>query len=255
MDTIFNTAGRHTLLTKIATLLEANAHRYIPGKILPSIIHELNNQLNIMAFALELLEDMNVAGAISDESARRQTQLGYCTSAQERISSLLRALRELSREHQTRLITFDLGSALEELVHLLSCSYKDRVGLTLCRRAAIQVYADPGQVRRAVFELILNALEVSPSGSIVEILSEPIAQLAVIRIADRGPGYSASHATESPLHLESPDHLHLGMGLWLARKTAMEYGGSVTLHQRPDGGSVCTFTLPLVSAGEPTRSA
>ena len=199
MDTIFNTAGRHTLLTKIATLLEANAHRYIPGKILPSIIHELNNQLNIMAF--------------------------------------------------------DLGSALEELVHLLSCSYKDRVGLTLCRRAAIQVYADPGQVRRAVFELILNALEVSPSGSIVEILSEPIAQLAVIRIADRGPGYSASHATESPLHLESQDHLHLGMGLWLARKTAMEYGGSVTLHQRPDGGSVCTFTLPLVSAGEPTRSA
>ena len=96
-----------------------------------------------------------------------------------------------------------------------------------------------------------NALEFSPSDSVVAV--ELVASASGIRltVTDDGPGipgYALERVFDRFYSLPRPDtgRKSSGLGLSIVREIARLHGGEIELENRPAGGARATLTLPPV---------
>jgi len=110
-------------------------------------------------------------------------------------------------------------------------------------------YMEPGLVRLAVRNLLINATRYAPEGTQVTLrLLDSESPLAlVIEVADLGPGLPP--ARESQVNTDSPQGPPSvlpgqGLGLHIVRRVADMHGGSLRWRANTPQGSVFTLTLP-----------
>ncbi len=115
----------------------------------------------------------------------------------------------------------------------------------------LPVEADPAALRRALGNLIANAVKYG-GGARVKAFAE--AGRAVVTVEDDGPGLSDDEleAVFEPFHRAEPSRSRetggAGLGLTVARQAARAHGGEVTLANRPEGGLLARLDLPLKPA-------
>lgn len=129
----------------------------------------------------------------------------------------------------------------------------------MCRARSVQVSphledvptlaVDAALVRRAVENLLSNALKYAPAGSIVDVWLARAGAGAVIRVEDRGPGIA------QPVRDRMFEKFctvakgaggaarGFGLGLYLVRLVAAAHGGTAAAADRDGGGTVATLTL------------
>ncbi|SEE84985.1 sensor histidine kinase [Jiangella alba] len=104
---------------------------------------------------------------------------------------------------------------------------------------------DDATVRRAVANLVDNAVRHAPSGSVVSVAAERRGPELAVVVTDHGPGIPEAdlpHVFEPFWH--GRDGPGTGLGLPIARQIALAHGGDVTLTSAADGvGCVATLTL------------
>jgi signal transduction histidine kinase len=120
------------------------------------------------------------------------------------------------------------------------------------------VAADEGALRRAVTNLLMNALKHAASGRSVAVDVRAASSTAgagvEIAVTDKGPGipaedlshifepfYRGRHATEQQIHGN-------GLGLSLVQRIAEANGGRVTVKSAPGAGATFTLHLPAAPA-------
>ena len=120
------------------------------------------------------------------------------------------------------------------------------------------VAADEGALRRAVTNLLMNALKHAASGRSVAVDVRPASpssgSAVEIAVTDRGPGipaedlghifepfYRGRPATEQQIHGN-------GLGLSLVQRIAEAHGGRVTVKSAPGAGATFTLHLPAAPA-------
>lgn len=112
------------------------------------------------------------------------------------------------------------------------------------------VEADPAALRRALANLIANAVQYGGAAR-VKALSQ--GGRAVITVEDDGPGLGEAELESvfEPFHRAERSRSRqtggAGLGLTVARQAARAFGGDVTLTNRSDGGLCARLTLPLVA--------
>ena len=117
---------------------------------------------------------------------------------------------------------------------------------------ALGVEADPAALRRALANLIANAVKY---GGAARVKAFAMDGRAVITVEDDGPGLPEDEleAVFEPFHRaersRSRETGGAGLGLTVARQAARAHGGDVTLTNRSNGGLVARLDLPLASAG------
>jgi signal transduction histidine kinase len=97
---------------------------------------------------------------------------------------------------------------------------------------------------RALHNLIVNAIEASPPGSTVELVSGRSDGEAWVEVRDRGPGLDPKLADRVFEPYMSTKNRGSGLGLSLVRDIARQHKGNVTLVDREEGGAVARLTLP-----------
>ena len=116
---------------------------------------------------------------------------------------------------------------------------------------ALPVEADPAALRRALGNLIANAVKY---GGAARVKAFALDGRAVITVEDDGPGLPEDEleAVFEPFHRaersRSRETGGAGLGLTVARQAARAHGGDVTLTNRSEGGLVARLDLPLASA-------
>jgi signal transduction histidine kinase len=120
------------------------------------------------------------------------------------------------------------------------------------------VAADEGALRRAITNLLMNALKHAASGRSVAVDVRAAASATApgveIAVSDRGPGipsedlghifepfYRGRRATEQQIHGN-------GLGLSLVKRIADAHGGRVTVKSAPGAGATFTLHLPAAPA-------
>jgi signal transduction histidine kinase len=98
---------------------------------------------------------------------------------------------------------------------------------------------------RALHNLLVNAIEASPPGSVVELESGRADREAWVEVRDRGPGLDPALAPRVFEPYVSNKNRGSGLGLSLVRDIATQHRGSVTLVNRDGGGARARLTLPL----------
>ena len=111
--------------------------------------------------------------------------------------------------------------------------------------SALQVTPHP-TIDQAILNLINNACDASPQ--FVEIFFKVSNATLEIRISDHGAGIDPivlQHVGE-PYNSSGKDE-GLGLGLFLAHTTFDRFGGSLSLYNQKEGGTLTCINLPLLS--------
>ena len=108
----------------------------------------------------------------------------------------------------------------------------------------LTIEADYDAIKQVVFNLLLNALEVtSPGGEVTCYVAQSGFEL-VITVEDRGPGLPAS-AADCLRPFFTTKKNGTGLGLAVCQKIARAHGGFVDLRNRDGGGCQATMVLPI----------
>jgi len=137
-----------------------------------------------------------------------------------------------------------VGAALQRLEPLLG-GRPVRVNLRVLPLVAV----DDVLLEQVVYNLLENAVKHAPSSTPIEIEARAGEHEVEVSIADRGPGLSPGSEEQvfEKFYRGAPSRRAGGVGLGLAicRGIVEAHGGRLRAANRPDGGAVFAFTLPL----------
>jgi signal transduction histidine kinase len=120
------------------------------------------------------------------------------------------------------------------------------------------IRGDADQLRRALFNLVQNAIKYSPNGGEILIAGEIASPNAVVvRVIDQGIGiapgeedriFDRFHRSDNRL---SRTTAGVGLGLYITRSIVQGHGGRIWAQSAgPGRGSVFTMLLPIGPSGE-----
>ncbi len=124
---------------------------------------------------------------------------------------------------------------------------------------ALGVIVDRDRLKRALTNILDNALRYSPPGTPIQ-LAWAAADASTVRITveDQGPGIDASvlpHIFEPGIRgtpaADSPDD-GAGLGLTIARRLLEHQDAALTIQNRPTGGVLVSLTLQRAPSASPT---
>jgi signal transduction histidine kinase len=201
--------------------------------MLAGIAHEIRNPLGgIDLFAGLLAEEMKGSPA-AEHAARIQKELGT-------LQGIVEDFLDFARVRPLALEPVEAAGFASEVAEL-SRPLAEEQGVRLAASGEGTLNADRERLRRAVLNLVRNAIEASPRGETVE-LSIPGG--AEIRVADRGPGLTPEAREKLFSPFFSTKERGTGLGLPLARKVAAAHGGSLELVSREGGGTLARLAVP-----------
>jgi signal transduction histidine kinase/PAS domain-containing protein len=153
---------------------------------------------------------------------------------------------EAGQRRSTELVLVD--KVIESIVATLRAESPDMVLVVrpLPRHLVFQIV--PQYLAQILHNLVENARKYSPPGSEIELGATEKGSWVEISVADRGIGIKDPGALFQPFGRE--DHAEkmasgMGLGLSVCRTLVEAQSGRIWAEQRPGGGSVFSFTLPI----------
>jgi two-component system, NtrC family, nitrogen regulation sensor histidine kinase NtrY len=202
--------------------------------------HEIKNSLTPIRLTME-------------EIAARQAGIGgefYQQAAQivvDEVSSLerrVRAFSEFSSEPPVSPRTLDVNALLEERIALLRAAHPEVVYSTRLSSQLPKVFADEDLIKGVLTNLLENAAQaVRPGGVVLGVTASECGRVA-IEVHDSGPGVSPQARTTLFEPSISFKRGGMGLGLSIARKSALLAGGDILLVQGELGGAAFRVLLP-----------
>jgi len=221
-------------------------------QLLRDISHELRSPLARLNVALEL------AGQRAGENARQPLQ--RIGRESERLNELIGEILTLTRlENGVQDLPMEQFS-LAEMVNLIAddARYEARNrhrGVTMTAADRMKVHGSRELLRRALENIIRNAVRHTRENSSVEILvtegNDQDEKKAVITVRDYGPGVpeaALSHLFEPFYRVEDARDRQSGgsgLGLAIAEQAIRGHNGTITAANADQGGLIVTVTLPL----------
>ena len=104
-------------------------------------------------------------------------------------------------------------------------------------------------IEQVLINLLDNALKYTPPGSPIALTAWATEEAGTVEVADRGPGlppgeeqriFDKFYRVQRP-----PMPSSTGLGLTICRGLVEAHGGQMWAENRPGGGTVVRFTLPL----------
>ncbi len=223
------------------------------GQLSASIAHEINNPLaGILTFAK--LVSRQLDGAVADEATRATMKRNLALVEREagRCSAIVRNLLDFARERPLKLEPVDANAAVEESLQLIGHKLS-LTGHRLERRLGDvpAVLADFGELRQAVVNLALNAMEaMGPQGRLlVETRALPGGQAVEIAVEDDGPGVPAALLGKVFDPFFTTKERGTGLGLSVVYGIVQRHGGKVTVEQVLPHGARFVLRLPTAVPG------
>jgi signal transduction histidine kinase len=106
------------------------------------------------------------------------------------------------------------------------------------------VLADQGMLRRAVLNLVLNAIDAMPDGGCLTATSYDGVGSVELEIADSGTGLSEEARNRAFEPFYSTKSHGTGLGLAIVDRIAEAHGGEVLAANCPEGGAAFTLRFP-----------
>jgi signal transduction histidine kinase len=107
-------------------------------------------------------------------------------------------------------------------------------------------------LRRAVLNLVQNALDAMPQGGTLTLAGQGTATQVQLHVRDTGSGIPVAHLEEifEPLYTTKPEGT--GLGLYIAQEIVAAHGGQLTVQSTAGQGATFTITLPRDARLDPT---
>jgi signal transduction histidine kinase len=218
--------------------------------------HELRNPLAIIRTNV----DVALADPHPDPDDLRHT-ITVVQRASDRMARLVDDLLALARRQEPTLEhePVDLGAAVAEASDDFVVPAAAR-GIVLDRAIApgVTVTGDRDALKRAVANLLENAVRLAPEGSRIRLATGSEGHRAWIAVADEGPGIAPEDQPHVFDRFWRADRARAradggtGLGLAIVRQIVESHGGQIRLQSKVGVGSSFVIWLPVTPTPAPT---
>jgi signal transduction histidine kinase len=208
------------------------------GQLAAGVAHEVRNPLAIVRATAQLL-----ASQVVDPSLRQYTSV--LTSESDRIERLISDLLEYARPRPAAPAPLDLAGFLDAAAQQVR-PYALQQGVSVVCEAVPgeTIVADEEQLRQALLNLLLNAVQASSPGSSVCLAGASGRATATLTVVDSGRGMSSEEQERAcdPFFTTRPEGT--GLGLALVAAVVQEHGGKLRFDSTAGCGTRVSIIIP-----------
>ena len=210
------------------------------GTLAAGVAHDVRNPLN----AIKLLSSHAMDSAADPALGEK---LRTIRSEVDRLDNIVTGFLSLAKEQKLDPKPTRVDTVHEECLRLVKQDAEAR-GVRLVsdlRAGDTELTLDAKQYTRAVLNVLINALEVSPQGGRVRMFSRLTETQLEVEIRDDGPGFDEESAERAFDPYYTTKNTGTGLGLSITRGIIQEHGGSISLSSTPGSGAQVLILLPL----------
>jgi len=212
------------------------------GMLVTEVVHEVRNPMVALKTFLNLLPNQ------LDDRALCADFLEIAKQELQRIERLLDTLLSYSQPARLEVAPKACVEEAMRVVELLLSYRANERGVRLeVEHQPVNGLAaiTPDALRQILLNLVLNAIDATPSGECVTLRAEPDARWITLCVEDSGQGVPAECRERifEPFFTTN-SHRPGGLGLGISRRLVEAAGGHLTLADRPEGGSSFRIRLP-----------
>ena len=236
------------------------------GRLSASVAHEINNPLaGILTYVKLIGRRLRTAAPGPDEVLAILQQLALVERETQRCSTIVRNLLDFSKQREPSFKSVDLAAVLEEALSLVANRLALQ-GIELVKDAetSLPIWADFGQVRQALLNVLVNACDAMPQGGRLR-LSARAARLgsaegqgkapssgtnagrpfAEVIVTDTGSGILPEHLAKIFDPFFSTKEKGTGLGLSVVYGIVEKHGGRIAVESEVGRGARVILHLPL----------
>ena len=206
------------------------------------IAHEIKNPLTPIQLSAERIARKYRNG---DADTSQAIEEGTKTIVSE-VGELKRMVDEFARFARMPAVHLrhaQLADVLQQAASLY-CDVKKGVTVTVAVEDDLELLLDPEQIRRAVGNLLKNAVEATTTGE-VRVTAHRAAQRIVIEVADPGRGVPDADKEKLFLpHFSTKGRGGTGLGLAIVHRIVNDHDGRISVHDNYPKGTRFEIELP-----------
>lgn len=220
------------------------------SEFMAAVSHEMRTPVAAMGLLAENLE----SGA-AERADKRDEHIRMIREESARLGGLIDNVLAFTRDKPAKSHdAFDVPAMVADAVSLLKpMAERNRIAFVVDVAAFPEApHGDAVALRRALINLLDNALKHTPAGGKANCIARPVGDDRwCIEVTDNGPGIPAAERTRifeafyrigDELRRTTPG---TGLGLALVKRTVDAHGGRIEVTDAPGGGARFTLTLPL----------
>jgi two-component system sensor histidine kinase PilS (NtrC family) len=232
-------------LSEIARLREVAARQdrlAVLGRLSAGLAHEIRNPLGSISGSVELVRE---SPDLDDEERKL---LGIILDEVDRLDDLVSTMLQVGRPREPQRSDEDLRQTVETVVEMARRGPAAAKGVTIERHVpddAVPAWVDRDQVRQVLWNLVKNALQASPPGTVVRVTAASRADgTAVLEVSDEGQGIDPGQRDKVYNMFYSERTHGAGIGLALVRQIVDAHGGTIEIQSEQHQGATFIVTFP-----------
>jgi nitrogen fixation negative regulator NifL len=217
------------------------------GKMAAKVAHEIRNPLSSISLNAELLVDEldSYAGADTREA---KNLLRAILDEVERVTSLTEEYLQFSRLPQAEFERADPNRVVEELAEFYRehLAQKNITWEHVLDSTIGEIPMDRMQIRRALMNLIRNAIEAMPRGGHLKVSTQKLQCGALISISDTGYGIDPETQDKIFDPFFTTKDMGTGLGLAITQQIVAEHKGRLVFRSEKGRGTTFSIMLPYI---------
>ena len=222
------------------------------GKLISSVVHEINNPLsgiiNLSKLVLRNLEE----GDVDEKSVETmKEQLKLVVSETMRTSRIVSNLLSFSRRAKVEVQDIDINNMVKRVFSIVGHKAKlQDIAVHFDLREGLPVVkGNAAQLEQSIMNIVFNAIEAMPEGgelTTTTYLDDVDSPEVVIEIQDTGPGISPKHLPYifEPFFSTKGEAKGVGLGLSVVYGIIRDHQGDITVKSEQGRGACFTIRLP-----------
>lgn len=213
------------------------------------LAHEIKNPMNSIIINIEVLRNALLeltSGSDSPASQRAKKYLDVIEDEIRRLDKVIRGFLDFARPSQSTKVKFKLAPVIESILEFMSNELRQR-GIQVLKNLADpppSLVANSDQIKQALFNLILNAIQAMPNGGALRITLEETEAEVILSIEDSGQGIDDAVKSKIFDPYFTTKAKGSGLGLSVVKRVIRDHGGRIEVQSTIRKGSVFTLRFP-----------
>jgi two-component system NtrC family sensor kinase len=221
-------------------------HFALLGRLAAGVSHEIRNPLGAVFLHVDLLTEELQHPSLHSASVIAQTLTEIRTHL-ARVDDLVQDYLSLVRVPTIEKVPTELSTTVRQFAQEMTPALTMQ-GITIHLDALDQLGAVAlhlNTFRRALLNLVQNAMEAMPKGGTLSLRGRRLATTVQLDVCDTGIGIAPEYTARifEPLHTTKPGGS--GLGLYIVQEIITAHGGQVAVQSTVGHGTTFTITLPL----------
>ncbi len=210
--------------------------------------HELRTPVSV------ILTQTQTALTRERTAAEYRETIEACQRASQRMRRLMDSLLELARldagQESLKRVRFNFSKMIADAIESVRPLAEERGVKILPELGSLEITGDSERLAQVIANLLANAIQYNPSGGEVRLKLESPPGLAMLTVADTGPGISNQdlpHVFERFYRGDksrTASNGNAGLGLAIAKAIVEAHGGTMEVASQTGTGTTFTVRLP-----------